>query len=453
MDEVRDRRYIKEIISEYATRFVSWGPPESWDLDQFKTLENMILEATDVTVNANTLKRFFQQRTGNPQLATRDALCSFLGYAGYTDFVIKKTRVEEAANNITDVAEERSESKQNFTTPEIRVMAAPPATKPQKSNRLYIYLLTALLVIVSSFLLYILKIKDVYTDYLLSKIEFSVSNPKGANPLTVTFSYSIPSSLLKDIKLVYEEANGDTSEKHLTRNIGKVNATYIYEGDGYCLLQYNGHTIKTITIENRKQGWSIFTRNERKGIFRTLPISEAYNKEGYVSLPLDSVTPEARPGHLFTSYVFYKEKLVDGDNFMFEARVRNSPKDNAIPRSDVMMYIMSSTGMHGFSLNEAGYAYIKFISGEKTIKGDENNLNTFNFDASQWHVMAIRVENKKSAFYLDGQKIYNIDYTTPVGLANELILRFKGCGAVDYVKVNKLNGQTVYEQNFDNVIQ
>lgn len=447
MDEIRDRRHIKEIISEYATRFVAWGPPETWDLDQFKTLENMILESTDITVNANTLKRFFQQRTGNPQLATRDALCRFLGYAGYTDFVIKKTRVEDAANSSVESEEEEAEDKQN-----VPIISSAPA-RAQKSNRIYIYLLAALLLIVSSYLLYILKLKDLYTNYLLSKIEFVVSKSKGANPLTVTFSYNIPSPLLKDIKLVYEEANGDTAEKRLTRDVGKVNATYIYEGDGYCHLQYNGHTIKTITLENRKPGWSVYTRNERKGIFRTLPISQAYNKEGYASLPLDSVVAEARPGHLFVSYVYYKEKLTDGDNFLLEARVRNSAKDFAIPRSDVMMYILSDTGMHGFSLNEAGYAYIKFISGEKSIKGDEYNLSKFNFDASAWHVMAIRVENKKSTFYLDGQKIYHIDYSQAIGTANELILRFKGCGAVDYVKLKKLDGQTVYEQDFDKKIE
>ncbi|GEP91668.1 hypothetical protein SAMN05660909_03757 [Chitinophaga terrae (ex Kim and Jung 2007)] len=457
MDEVRDRRYIKEIINEYTTRFVAWGPPDSWDLDQFKTLENMIQEATNVTVNANTLKRFFQQRTGNPQLATRDALCSLLGYAGYTDFVIKKTRTVEAA--AAEPAQEKIQEKQEkaMDTPAPPPVATTPKpTTPEKtanSSRLYIYLLSGLLLVVCGYLLYTLKIKEMYTDYLLSKIEFSVSNPKGANPLTVTFSYNIPAPLLKNIKLVYEEANGDTAEKHLARNVGKVNATYIQEGDGKCILEYNGRAIKTLTIENRKQGWSVYTRNERKGIFRTLPISEAYNKEGYASLPLDSVVPEARPGHLFVSYVYYKEKLVDGDNFIYEARVRNSAKDYAIPRSDVMMYILSSTGMHGFALNEAGFAYIKFISSEKMIKGDEFNLSNFNFNASEWHVMGIRVENKKSSFYLDGQKIYSLDYTTPIGMANELILRFKGCGAVDYVKITKLDGQPVYEQNFDQVLQ
>jgi hypothetical protein len=34
-----------------------------------------------------------------------------------------------------------------------------------------------------------------------------------------------------------------------------------------------------------------------------------------------------------------------------------------------------------------------------------------------------------------------------------LILRFKGCGAVDYVKLSKLDGQLVYEQNFDQMLQ
>ena len=95
MDEYKDKRYIKEIIKEYNILLESWGSSESWDLNQFKTLENMIFETTKIDVNANTLKRFFQQKTGNPQLATKDALCRFLGYSGYTDFVMKKTKKED----------------------------------------------------------------------------------------------------------------------------------------------------------------------------------------------------------------------------------------------------------------------------------------------------------------------------------------------------------------------
>ncbi|NLR62412.1 hypothetical protein HGH93_30250 [Chitinophaga polysaccharea] len=444
MDEIKDRRYIKEIIREYNARFASWGPSDSWDLDQFKTLENMIFELTNTMVSANTLKRFFQQRTGNPQLATRDVLCRLLGYTGYIDFVMKKTQKEEPQAASTDTADKPILLPETVQAPQ-----EPPSAPVKPKSRRLIYFLIALLLLIGAGLLYTLKISDSYTKYQLSKIAFAASDTKGMNPLTVTFSYDIPSGLLDDIQLIFEEPNGDTLSKKLSRPVGQVNATYIFEGDGFCHLQYKGKTFKTIGIEIRKPGWSVFTRNERKGIFRTAPIRQAYHKDGYVSMPLDSVVPEARLNHLFVSYVFYKEQLVNGDNFMLEARVRNSALENAIPRSDVMLYILSDSGRHGFALNEAGYAYIKFISGEKTIMGDEYNLSGLNFNASEWHVMGIRVENKKSAFYLDGKRIWNIDYNKPIGEANEIILRFKGCGAVDYVKLSKLDGQVVYQQDFN----
>ena len=56
-----------------------------------------------------------------------------------------------------------------------------------------------------------------------------------------------------------------------------------------------------------------------------------------------------RQNHMFVSYVFYKEKLIDGDNFIYEARVRNSKQENAVPCSDIIMYIHSDTAMHGFA--------------------------------------------------------------------------------------------------------
>ncbi|WP_218917211.1 hypothetical protein [Niabella ginsenosidivorans] len=451
MDEKKDRRYIKEIIKEYNARFATWGPSDTWDLDQFKTLENLIFDATDIDVNANTLKRFFQQRTGNPQLATRDALCRFLGYTGYTDFVLKQTQTPRetqapAAGNIQEecISEAVAEKEQK---PPVKSKEIPVPVK--KSSRIYLYVPLTLLLVMGGYLLYTLKLKDWYTEYLISKIKFSAVNIKGAYPLTATFSYKIPPRLLDNIQLVYEEANGDTSVKKLTRDSGRVNATYIAEGDAFCHLQYKGQTLKTINVESRKPGWSVFTRNERKNIFKPLPIRQAYTKEGYVSLPLDSVPPDARPGHLFVSYVYYKDKLVDGDNFILEARVRNSAKENAIPQADEIMYILSDTGMHGFAMNENGYAYIKFISGEKTIKGDDYNLSRFRFNPSEWHVMSIKVANKKSAFYVDGEKILDMEYNKSIGTANELILRFKGCGAVDYVRLRRLDGSLVYEENFD----
>lgn len=460
MDEYKDKRYIKDIIKGYNILLESWGPSESWDLNQFKTLENMIFETTKIDVNANTLKRFFQQKTGNPQLATKDALCRFLGYSGYTDFVMKRTKKEEFASVQEDDAVEETKAcpddtdKVNDSQLEKvrnRLTKDPGETSNNinKKNKWYINFVVILLLIIAGYMLYTYKLKDMYVEYLISKVEFTASQVKGICPLTVTFSYDIPSSLFGDISVVYEEANGDVSERKLNENIDKVNATYIYEGEAFCHLKYKDRIVKTIPVECRKTGWSVFAREERKKIFRVFPIEQAFNDSGYVSLPIEDVPQEAHTNHMFVSYVFYKEKLVDGDNFIYEARVRNSAQENAVPCSDIIMYIHSDTAMHGFAMNKNGYAYIKFISGENTIKGDEHNLNRFNFNPSQWHLMSIKVVNKKTTFYVDGKEILGMDYKEPLGYANELTLRFKGCGAVDYVKVYNLDGKVVYEEKFD----
>lgn len=487
--ELKDKRYVKEIIEEYNVLLESWGASDLWDMNQFKTLENLIFEKTKIDVNANTLKRFFQQKTGNPQLATKDALCRFLGYSGYIDFVMKRMGKEnaDASYSETDTVISEVETKDVVVNPESftqetqensvvtdvgndvphqekqpdmgshisgkeeKADGTPAVSSGGKGRRRYFNLLTiivVLLVFMVGYMLYTYSLKDVYINYLISKIEFSSSKAKGVCPFTVAFSYDIPSFLFEDITIEFEEANGDILDRKLNKDINKINATFLYEGEAFCHLKYKDKVIRSIPIECRKVGWSVFAREERKDIFRTFPIGQALNDSGYASLPIAYVPEKAHTNHLFVSYVLYKEKIIDGDNFVYEARVRNSVQDHAIPCADIIMYIHSDTGMHGFAMNENGYAYMKFISGENTISGDEYNLDRINFDSSHWRTLMIKVVNKKTSFYVDGEKLLDMDYNESLGYANELILRFKGCGAVDYVKISDLDGTVKYEENF-----
>ena len=87
-----ERDYVKEIIDEYNIRLQDWGHSDTWTLTEFKMLEDLIYGLSRIRINANTLRRFFQQQTSSPQLATKNALCIFLGYESYSDFVMKKTK-------------------------------------------------------------------------------------------------------------------------------------------------------------------------------------------------------------------------------------------------------------------------------------------------------------------------------------------------------------------------
>jgi hypothetical protein len=462
-NEVKGQNYVKKIIEEYNILLKTWGHSDDWNQSQLKTLEDMLYEATRIQVNANTLKRFFQQRTGNPQLATKEALCKFLGYTGYTDFVMKMTETGKKSeservlpdtvpetNGKKEPEEEAEKLSRQGKTNSLTGSSAEKGGKLKKGSlSRYMFIITFFAGIIFLYLLYSFILKDWYTEYQLSKIEFYASKVKGKVPLTITFHYDIPATLFDDITIAYEEANGDISEKTLNKETHLVNATYIYEGEAYCYLMYKGRKIRTIHLVALRLGWSVYVREERQHFFQTLPISDACTNGDYISLPYEKVPSNAKANHLFVSYVFYRENLIDGDNFLFEARMRNSESEYAIPCADIIMYIGSDTHRHGFAMNEDGYAYIRFISGEKSITGEEHNLSHFNFKSSEWHIMSIKVVNKSTTFCVDGKEVLNMSYQESCGMANELILRFKGCGAVDYVKVSKLDGEVVYQEDFD----
>ena len=67
-----ERDYVKEIIDEYNIRLQEWGRSDTWTLTEFKMLEDLIYGSSRIRINANTLRRFFQQQTSSPQLATNE---------------------------------------------------------------------------------------------------------------------------------------------------------------------------------------------------------------------------------------------------------------------------------------------------------------------------------------------------------------------------------------------
>lgn len=457
------RDYTKDIIEEYNIRLKSWGNSSSWGLTEFKMLEDLIYESSKMRINANTLKRFFQQKTSNPQLATNNALCIFLGYSGYAEFVMKKTQQttiqDEAENdkpNSNSIKEETKLPVAGSNPDASNNLIKETEQKKDRSRRRYsskgIYSLIIIIGIICFFVVsYWDNIKAKYENHFISSVVFKSSLTKGASPFTIKVEYDIPEQLFDSISIVCVEANGDITTRKLKEGQHEIYATFIYPGKGVCQLRYKNKVIRSIDVESRTIGWSAYLKEDRSGLYQALPFSSVSTENGYLTLPLDKVPQDARTDKLFVSYTYYTDSIIDGDNFIFEARVRNSKEeDNGIPLYDIMMYIFSNTGFHGFTLNEKGDSFMKFISSENSITGDQHDFSHLNINPNLWHIMQIEVIDKNTTFYLDGQVVLKTNYSISLGAANELTFRFKGCGAVDYVKVMNLDKQVVYENNFDN---
>lgn len=441
---VSDADYAKLIIEEYNQRLKSWGDSDTWGLNQFKMLEDLIAEVTHVRINANTLKRFFQQRTSNPQLATKNALCVFLGYSGYSEFVIKHT----ISADKPEVSDERVPKDQPVEPGTTVGSGAGDRQKPSPKYPAWTLAVVIALVVIVLGIVGMGPMKRRYKEHLFSQIRFEASALKGASPMTVRFDYEIPSQLFDSIRVVYEESNGDVISKPLQSDSHAIYMTYIYDGRNICHLKYGNRTLKTISVETRTPGWSVYVWDDRQNSFGTVPFEKAKTAEGYISLPKEDVPLKIESDKLFVSYTYYEENLIDGDNFILEAKVRNSMSDNGISCFDAMMYLFSNTRMHGFCINQDCPSFVKFVAGENTIRGDQYDFKGYDFDLSDWRVMRMEVRDKQVSFSLDGVPVISMSYQESIGMANELTLRFKGCGAVDYVRLLTLDGEEMYATDF-----
>ncbi len=446
-----DDSEVKQIIAEFNRKFHTWGHSDTWTLGQFKILEDLIFDASHVRINANTLRRFFQQRTSSPQSATRNALCKFLGYDSYSDFVLRNAKAsapakEEAVAAPTPLPESREKISAEKKPEQTAEPDQCPATNKSRLSKKFRAGIAIAITLVTAAIAAALWYGN--SDRELDRIYFEVNTRKGTSPVTVTLNYNIPERLLPMMRVVAVESNGDSLTRQLQSPTGNMFFTFVYPGLSELKLYSGDRIVRYIPIESRKIGWQSFVKEDYSGYFGFHLLDSLYRRNGVLSLPQSTVPEKLRTDKLFITYTYYRPGLVDGDNFTVEARVRNSDDDGGISCFDTMLYAFSDTAMHGFTLNREGYSYIKFISSENKFSGENYDFTGIGFDPSEWNIMRIDVRDRHTTFSLNGKTLMSADYQQAVGMLDEITLRFKGFGAVDYIRLSDSEDNTIYFENF-----
>lgn len=439
------------IIREFNRKLSSWGDSDSWTSNQFKVLEDLIYEKSHIRIHANTLKRFFQEHTSNPQLSTRNALCIFLGYTGYNDFVMRRTEQAQqdvAAASASSAAPPAAVAQAEAATAPAAASAVREADSRARRPWLRPLVVAAVVLIAVGAAVALWLGSEGRGDAYDDMVRLTASAAKGVSPLTVTIEYDVPEEIVDDTRILVTEANGDVVSRPLTAAAGRTYSTFVYPGLGFVRLVRGDRVIKELQIESRRRGWQIFVSEGYSSTVRNFTVDNAV-ADGHLSLPAADVPVDARTDKLFVSYSYYQPELVDGDNFTVEARVRNSEAEGGIPCFDTMFYVFAGSQMHGFALNEDGYSYLKFISGDKSYTGDRHDFSFIKYNPREWHSLRIDVRNRHTTFSLDGTILLEIDYDEPMGMVDELTLRFKGSGAVDYIRLYDADMKLVFEDDFD----
>ena len=80
-----ERDFLALLIAELEKK-VGWGDCTQWSSSQLRILEEQIEELTRIRISEYTLRRIIHRQVANPQMATRNALAQFVGYAHWFAF-------------------------------------------------------------------------------------------------------------------------------------------------------------------------------------------------------------------------------------------------------------------------------------------------------------------------------------------------------------------------------
>lgn len=119
---------------------------------------------------------------------------------------------------------------------------------------------------------------------------------------------------------------------------------------------------------------------------------------------------------------------------------------------DVSINLNGTDGHMSFNLLDPdAVIYLNMIIAETIFEtpAERIPLNKLGIDLSFWRNVKVVLKNQIASIFLDEELIFESPYKGKLGSLTGIQYYIKGRGAVDNVKVSKLNGEVVFEDDFE----
>jgi hypothetical protein len=141
---------------------------------------------------------------------------------------------------------------------------------------------------------------------------------------------------------------------------------------------------------------------------------------------------------------------VDGENFSFETRIKNSLDEGGLTCQYFQLNIICEQGRISIPFCNPGcIANIHLHVAEVFKDGSKNDLSPFGIDLSTWRSLKIKTVDKKLDVYVDGERIFQLAFKKDLGPIAGFHYQFYGCGAVADVKLYNANNGLSFQDKFD----
>jgi len=425
-----DKELIKICLWEIICKS-GFSDPESLRQRDFEHLSAEIEKGTGILISVSTIKRLLNGQFNRlPQVATLNAISTYLGYDNWQDFRARqqeKTNSEEGGATLT------------------------PAQLPEDKKRRVPY---KFFIAGAAVILFLMIVSYTYFSKraVINEKDISFSVRKITNndiPNTVVFTYDV-SKVNGDSFFIQQSWDRDRRVR-IDKNNHTLTDIYYEPGYHNAKLIVNDKVVKTIDVGIPTNDWFFYSK---PALFRGLPTyihPAAPVKDGKLTLtPEDIISSKIDPQHEnFYMYTFFpKEFNVDSDNFRFKARMKVTILKNVMCPMIMQEICGQHNSLYFFTTLPGCTGTIDANVGEHYMSGKNTDLSAFGCDIREWHNIEVIVKNKMARFYIDQKEIFSKAYTKSSGFITGMIFSSNGLCEIDNIELTGLDGKVVYKNDF-----
>lgn len=414
-----EHQYIDLCKKQIEKKF-SFGNGHGYSQRDLEVLSHHIEEQTGIYISLSTLKRLWKNDfKQGPQLATLNALAAIINYKDWQDF------------------KQRNQKK----------------SSPLKSVVAGILIALAAIAI-TAFIIVGLNNSEEKTPKLSSinikgPVHFSVEKTVVSGiPNTVFFKYDV-SNVQADSFFVQQTWN-DNHRVRIDPNGTTVSDIYYESGYHRARLFANDSIIAMQPIHILSNGWEPHVYYSDHDLIPIDFKNQSFIENG--QLHLSKALLENQGVDLsknFYSRISNSQIFdVPSDNFSLTTRIKS---DSTFASLCPWMNLMMVTEKHIFyvSFQKKGCErYANYKLGEIMKNGGENDLSALGVDVYEWQEVEVKVLDKKAKILINGKEAFSETFKEDFGKIVGLTYIFEGVGSIDYVKLAKIGGESVFEDKF-----
>jgi hypothetical protein len=437
-----ERDNLNQCFRQIQTK-LGWNDFHKWSDKQFNELADKIYKKTGVSISTKTLKRItgkiklthINAINYNPQLATKNALASFLGYKDWSGFINHLNKEE-------------------------------PSRKQVRPKPIFILILLVI-AISGGIILYSLFSKPkknntrINVHEVESRISFSCENPIGTAPHNTLFNYNISTIKYDSVYIDYHDRYkidpGHYDIKQLNKKKGSITYSYLMPDLYFPIIVVKNTTIKEIPVLVKSKGWLAnvcyedrITHEYRYKILRNYDIYDNKNQRLYLDASSLLSQKDIYKEHYYLEYRLIKEFGFKANDIIIEATFKNSEYEGGDNCQDFTFIGKCNKGSMKVKFLKPGCTqWAEFTIGDSTLAGNSSDMRHFGVMDNKKHTMKLDIKKNIASVFFDGLLIEEIKNPTKLGKFRGMIFVFKGVGSLYSVNISNQNNKVLYSTSFN----